>query len=268
MSGFIYYLSGYQGALTPDTVERVGLGYAFDSAPSCAEVSGPDGKRGLVFADLDRAEPPPLGYCETTQKWRRVPQRSETPVAQAWVGLVATSPPAPSCLRRPKALPGEEVELLDGSKWLIPHAKQFLEERDGQVGWMITLPRAVDINDSGEFVEGDVSKQYRELWRVAEGFTGQMGTAIEEASNKEQSFNVQAHLLDAVRAIQANYYVDGIELAMLSALSIETAGEVMMTLIDWHTFQELMSKKKLSDGLNSANGNSGEPKDTDQLLPI
>jgi len=259
MAGFLYYVSGHQGTLSLDGVRNLGLGYAFDAAPSCANVEGPDGKRGTVFAALDRAGAPPLGYNAKTQTWRRVPRPDKAiPAAQVWVGSVMDDPPTPSILGRPAMLDGYPVTLPDGNQWLVPVARRYADDA-GEVGWYMTLPRYLDYTDDGKFVEGGVQRQYQRLWATAEEFVKYMGETIQQVKTGDpMQLDLQAHFRDAVTAVQTNYYVAEVELAMLGALSTESATQIMLTLIDWFTFQDIIDKKKLSEAASSEPGSSGD----------
>lgn len=252
MAGFIYYVELHQGALTLDRVRALGIGYAFDASPMCADMHGPDGKRGTIFADTIRDGAPPVGYSNDSQTWRKIPN---CPAAQVWVGHVANDPPTPSILQRPAMINGYDLDLADGHTWTVPTARRYTDD-GANVGWYISLPRYLDYTESGEFTEGGVQRQYQRLWVAAEQFTEYMGGVLEEAGEGESTLDLQAHYHDAVTVLQSNYYVGASELAMLHALTSDTANEVMLRLIDWPAFQELINKKKASDGLSSDAGNS------------
>jgi hypothetical protein len=261
MAGFLYYVQ-QPGILTLDDINNLGLRYAFDAAPSCATVEGPDGKRGIMFADVARPSAPGISYSAKTQAWRKIPQ---SPAAQVWVGHLINDPPTPSILQRREMLPGHKVTLADGRDWMIPTARHFVEE-NGEVGWNVSLPQQVELDDDGVFIVGNVQAKYRKLWSISEEFAARMGNEINAAGGNDVQFDLQQYFKDAITAIQTNYHVGPAELAMLGALSVECVSNVMLALIDWFTFLELLEKKKRSAGSHSDDGNSAELMATNQRL--
>ena len=258
MAGFLYFAEGTQGVLRHADVVTLGLGYAFDKAPSCAECAGP-ASRGVLFADISRVGAPPIGYSATKQQWRKIPGDSEHPV---WVGMLLDDTPVPGVLQRLQMLPGHDVTLADGHTWTIPVARRYVNT-GLDIAWVPGLPRQTEYTEQGEFVEGAVQRKYAHLWDVAEAFTAYVSKSLQDGEG-EATLAIQEFYHDAVQAIQANYFVGPAELSLMGALSFDGAQDVLLSLIDWPTFSDLVAKKKHSDTTSSGNGKEGSPQDTPQ----
>lgn len=265
MAGFLYYLPGSRGSLSLADMSRAGIGYAFDQAPSCADVDGPDGGRGVVCAACDRPDPPPLGYSNTGQVWRKVPAENVSP--RAWVGMVASlHPPTPIDLIRLETLPGHDVRMANDTVWSVPFARRYIETDSGVASYDC-LPQTVDLDDDGRFIEGDRIAKHNRLWGISEAFVAYTTEALATKEGEtEPQLDPQKLFNDASDAIAVNYYISAVELVLLRALDTNAAINVLRAVIDWDNFLDLANKKKHSEPLSTDDGKPALPQDTSQPL--
>jgi len=225
-----------------------GLSYAFDAehkpiSCGCTHGPRPDGAAGIVLcASSDR-----IGYYPERQKWRAMQGNPDV-----WVGMELQHVPTPEDIARKRQADGEVIKGRNGSQWLIPRARQW-DDFDGALLYRLTLPAAIDIDDSGEMVRGEVLAEYRELWRLASAYSDGEEVAI-------------ADLLTA--AIGANYRAGITELILLGLVDTSQSffKSALDVVLDEQRGLELLKKRGEPTGVMS-NGSSGASRPTTDDQP-
>jgi len=250
MPGFLYYLPGEARKLTREELDEVGLTYAFDRNPTSNGCrAGPGGKSGMVLASGDTK----VGYYPDQQTWKRIPGNK----ADAWVGIYADSPPGPDDLARDKQLDGHLVELSDGHKWLIPKARQWIEE-DGELRWQHTLPQRLARNEQGHWVPCGPVDKYARLAEIVNLWGPSQELSYDDAISCG---------LDILRANYTGLGFDEVEL--LSLFDTDCLRVILGALMDQPTWEDRLKKKQAdlaltSDGANTSDGETDSTPDTDQ----
>jgi hypothetical protein len=256
MPQFIYYLPGVDRAsATPEQLAAFGLGYAFEH-PVCAGVTrGPSdskdepGPPGVVVSESREGVPP--RYLPDKQTWRRLP-------GEAWVGMFSNGPPTPKDLAREEQLSGYLLHLADGRPWHVPCARRWHPSQDDDnPTCVVALPKGLAYLD-GRWVTGHVVERYRPLWGLVESYCEAMRQACEAAGDEiKTNILFQFDQLDllAVGALQLNYRVADIELAMLGAYDEKSRQAIVDAVLDNPGFEALTVKKKLLSLTGRAAGN-------------
>lgn len=238
MAGFLYYTPGRKDKLNLDDLRGLGLGYAFDNAPSCCGVQGgPDKSNGLVVADSKRIPDHLIRYHADRQTWRRMPG------SEAWAGFYTDDPPLPRDLLRPAALRGHPVELGDGNTWIVPIARAIREDNDMPVPVM-AVPTVSGLDDDGNWTQGDVAARYRPLWDVA----CQWWDIKAQAAGQDAPVTFAESHDAALVALATNYYVGKVEIVLRGLFSWHAVTRILDATVDWPTIQDFMEKKTLADG--------------------
>lgn len=249
--------------------ELPGLGHHFDAddAVVARQVpgfeSGGEKRAGIVVARAKTIPERRVGYYPTTQRWRRMTGKGLAASGRLWVGrdLELSSP---GILARPDPLPGHRVELGDGREWIVPIARQFLEA-DGVTAPCSVVPRAMTLDESGEWVQGDVVDRWRTLWTIGEFWAEAMGTLARKAAkgSAAQGYNY-AELADrAVEALGSSYRIGRDEAALLGLITQETAVEILHAVIDMPGLRQLTEKTASAGDPLAEAGSPADPSSGD-----
>lgn len=248
--GLLYFVPGEKRGMAsnPTKIAELGIGHAFESTPTAAEViGGPAGDGVILVADAAHVR---TGYYPHEQEWRKVPGST------AWVGRELDKPLESLSLARGKQFTGHFVTLADGKQWLVPVARQAFE-RDGQLaGAGCALPRATSVDDEGNWIVGDVQPAYAALWAVAERVWDQLVTqttaAADEGVDDADEVHVSLSFGDlndaALLALATNYRVGKAEVAMLGLFDTDCVIQVLRALVDLPTVDLFLKKKQTGQG--------------------
>lgn len=246
-NGFVYHIPNHHGSVDWSTLKTLGLTYAFDSAPAFADANGPDG-RGVLFAssaDLIR-------YNPQGQEWRKIPK------SDAWVGRFTDRPsPGPEDLVRQTMLRGYMIALADDRQWQIPMARAF-SESNGDIGSVVTLPQYMGVDDVGNWVQKGIEQRYQELWDRSERFIEFMVQGYGEGEQSTVILPTNDYFDTAVYALQTNYRIGPAEIDLCRLMTEDKADAILLALIDWHTFVELIKKKEASEQCGTTDGNEDD----------
>lgn len=255
MPGFLYFLEGRGQNTKLADARLAGLGYAFAAVTPCPCQTGPGGRSGVTIADPARVDSARIKFVPAEQTWRKIPGQAEG----LWLGRWNEDRIGPAELKRPDMLSGHPIKLLDGSEWIVPIARGHAVE-DGDVRWFAMLPPALELDDSGQWVPGDVLPKYRHLMEIAGRWSESRlqasrqardilraaGRSVdvddEEPAEVELILDFQDYVAAAVAVLQTNYYVGAVELAAMQLLSDDLAEEVLNLLIDLPGMIELQKK--------------------------
>ena len=238
MSGLLYYIPDVQRHRIGD-MDQYGLVHVFGNSArdqTVAEVRvGPVEHSGVVIADKNADMK--VGYYPGEQTWRKIPK------SEAYVGYYADNKPTPGDLARKKQIQGHFVTLGNGNGWLVPTARQYVDE--GM--YRCALPTIAAVNDDGEWDETEVRSQYVELWNIAQRWWDSLSQSLAEEEGVEDDKPVQfnfSDLLDsAVSALSTNYKIGKAEASLLELLDVSTAQEVLLAVVDWPTVKSMLEKK-------------------------
>jgi len=249
MAGLFYYAPGRVSVYRED-LAAIGLGYAFERNPDCRQCQrGPDGDRGVVFADSRFVPLALLGYFEAAQRWSKVPGSA------AWVGVNNDTPPKPNDLARDSQIVGHYVALADDQSYLCPVARALDMSGDSLTPYL-ALPRTVAVDESGEWGTGGVVPKFRRLWDTAtRWFEAVRGAGIGDDSAAKFEFADIAE--SALLALQTNYRVGKAEVSLLGLFDDRCMTEVLQALVDWPTLEAWLKKKAASSAALA--GSSSEP---------
>lgn len=279
MAGFLYYLPGYQSTSVQE-LAQLGLGHAFDDRSRLTRRSGkgPDGAEGLLVSST--AEAKDLRYDGDRQQWRKVAG------SHVWVGLWTDDRPTPAELARPDQVDGHMIELGDGNRWLVPVAHSQVRAD--------ALPRTLVLSDDGESVAEKPLEAFEALSKAAERVFDQFRRDAEEmadetsrdregAESEEHTglSRAEAYWI-AVRALQTNYRVAGVEVSMLDLVRTDkllTEDGILGALIDLpvalQVAEELQKKDSEGEsptadtqgGSSTRSGSEGSSPTTDPPTP-
>lgn len=237
----IYYIPHAAGAeLTAAELTDLGLAYALDHPQFAGVTRGPSatdepGPPGLVASE--QGDPRPPKYLADVQTWRPL-------VGDVWVGIYTDNPPTPAELARPEQLPGYLVPLADGRPWHVPCARRWFDGDEPTVHCV--LPRSMDYTAGSGWAAGDVKPRYRALWRLVEDYTRTVAAALGDAEDDprtEVRFRFDALDELAVGALQMNYRVGPVELAMLGAYDEQSRKAIIDHVLDNPAWVSLVKKK-------------------------
>lgn len=233
MAGFMYFIDGWVNPVSDETIDQVGLRYAFERRPMFAQINGrtPSGRPGSLLADQARLGEATFAYAGDKQRWEKRP-RVQVPdgAFDVYVGQWNDHPPQPADLLRRNPLPGTEVKLA-GHNWTIPRLLMYASES----GFTLDLPRYVDLDEHGTVVGGETVEEYRPAADLAERVFAVMRNGTTSAAAVELS----------VEALQLNYVVSMIEAVKLLRLFREDQSllSIVHAAADWDTFEQLREKK-------------------------
>ena len=238
MSSFLYFTEGDGSPISLEQVKGWGLGYAFDAKPSSCQIEGrtPSGGRGWLFFDQKRLGDAFVGYNDALQTWRKIPN------SEVWVGFDQAKKPEPSTLLRPQPLQGELVKLADGKQWQIPKLRMFA----GVDGFQSAMPVLVDLDDDGNWVSGGATAGLDHFGAIADRLTsGMVDSLLDESIDPLTT----TEMLDiAVALLQAGYFVDKVEVAMLRLLTNDQLlMEIGKVAVDFDAAMDWAVKKNTED---------------------
>lgn len=233
---FLYFKPGVK-EVTADIFRKAGLDYAVRKDMLSSECNGgPDDTAGAIccpgFSGI-------FGYRADSQKWEQIHG------TDMWVGFDTREPPSVEELAREDQVLGEYVELGDGQSWMIPIARQWIEEGE-RIVYAPKLPRSREYAD-GKWRSGDVVPSYIELWNHATSFWDALTAATVTTEGSDTIASVQwtyQEETDAcVCALQANYHVGPTEVSELKLLDDTTASKIMGVVVELASFETLIKKK-------------------------
>lgn len=221
MPGFMYFVPG---AASSDeaikTLRQMGAAYALEgrTAFQACDAGGPDGVAGIL------GETGPLHIPESeTPAWREVAGGA------FYVGLVRSDPPAPADLFSESALPGLEVELGDGNRWIIP----IVRDPSGEAA----VPRCRMLGPDGKWRPGAVAPRFAELWKGA----SRVWDALLGALTGSPVVVKDADAL-AVQALGVNYRVAAAEVELLGLLEDKARiVDVLKAAVAWPAVTEILT---------------------------
>lgn len=237
---FLYFVPGGTREV-PDA-----LRYAFEQPPVFVAVTGegPSQTPGMVIAAgtyLKQAHR--VGYYPEQQTWRLDPS------TKAWVGFYTNEPPTEFELRRSRMVSGHWIELGNGEQWMIPLCRAFVEGANG-LRHVEKLPRSMDVDDSGQWVFGDVLPRFRRIWDASKTWYDAFAESLEAAKRDGDYLNVELQGVSIAQAgdwalelIAANYRVGKIEVAILRLIDDDTRPEILNLSIDTPYFMQWAQKK-------------------------
>lgn len=237
MPGFMYFVETEKPVTNLEQIRSFGLGYAFDEMPVVSKLERtPTGRPGVLIVDEARLSPRIGRYKPSEQTWRTFGNMA--------VGYYSDAKPTPSDLIRREALPGRYVTLSDGNEWLIPQV--YLWEDDRAVK---ALPKFMDVDEHGEWVEGDVVAKYAPLVTRLTPFFDKWCESVKQAVEKGTDFTLDYSIDHCTAVIATNYCVSPRELAILQAIEKDMTPALVLfiacdltTAIDYLT--EAFSEKK------------------------
>lgn len=241
MTAFCYWIPNARTSIKLPEINSLGLGYALENqftARGCT--NGPDDTNGIVLCHGSNADGR-LGYHEERQLWKQIPGST------VWCGHYHDELPTPEELLRKDTISGEQVVDDRGESWIAPIARKRVEE-NGELLWSYNVPRSLSLDESGQWIPGDVKPRYKRLWEDA--------LLCERVMIDQEEIEVDIDDM-AVRALQINYRVSAIELDMLGIYDETFRGAVVGALIDLQTLLGWLKKKtdeRDTDGGSSVSG--------------
>ena len=224
-------------ALSPADVARLGCAHVLPRFKKCnLGASGPGGHVGML-ATYGGEE---IGYYPDKQIWRK---RGPG----VWVGMWRELPrPTLAELATDAQLPGHEVVLRDGQRWVAPMAREWDDSAESS---RVRVPAAFDLDDDGRWVRGEVEERYRRLWEIASKRWDSIG---DEAA----ALLVTDATDMAVECLAVNYRIGRVEAALLGLFDDQgrAAIEVLDAAVDLPTIRRWMQKK--TDRLDGASNTS------------
>ncbi len=227
MSTFLYFIPKQKGPVSIDTVQGLGLGYAFeDTVLVCNANTGPGGKPGTVICSTDKYFSP--GYRKSKQTWRKMLG------TDIYLGWEKDKKPTEETLIRPDPIEGHAVKLGDGQNWSIPIARYV----NGSTAF-----EKVNVFDGTEWIPGTVKEQYKKLFNDA---CSKWDTMINAEVGKSITFTDDCNIVSNAMAI--NYRIGPHEISALGLLTTQTQRKALQAVVDWPTLEEMAaeyeSKKK------------------------
>lgn len=250
MAGLLYWLPKLDRSIKIEDVRAAGLGHAFERGLAANTFHGKDGKKpfgaaGVTFADPDRVQK--IGVYDG-QTWKQAPGQ------KFWIGWYDNQRPGPGDLARSKMLDGHCVRLADGNDYLAPVARGW-NDSDDDPGWFHAVPRLTELDDAGNWIQGDVVAAYRPLWELATAWWDMKNRAAEAVEEGAEQVRVDfeidtfAGLNDAAAfALGQNYRVSKYEIAALGLFDTHSAQRILDALVDGPTFRAWLEKKTPAAG--------------------
>lgn len=206
------------------------------AGPCSARMKGPGDQEGLFLsADADS-----IRYLPDQQEWI---ERADG----VWVGVNRDRPmPTPDGLAKPKQLPGPEVTLADGNRWVVSQLRVFASEH----GWAVAVPTRMKLVD-GEWQSGEVLPEFADADALGEDLLARMLAAYESIENPDATDGMT--FADAAgyvaRVLAVNYRVGPEELSLLGALPMDgRLGEVLRAATDYDSAEAWVEKKLAAPG--------------------
>lgn len=209
-----------------------------------------------------------LEYKPGEQTWVQIPDRFA--LKPAWLGWWNDDPPTEDDLRRKKTLPGNEVQLIDNTKWLVPRLRKYIDSDQMQLIYRTEVPTRLDYDAGGILTIGEVIPEYAAIWKQAMAVADALIGAAKDGDDL-----TEVELIEfAGPLLGINYHVSIFELVKLGILGHEESREIVRFALDMKGFEErlknLLSRSR-STGTNTPSGSEPSSTDspvvTDQPLP-
>lgn len=249
MPGFLYFAPGHK-LIDAAAARSLGLAYAFEGRAVHGRdcLAGPgDAGPGFLFADREHVPASALKLDVDRQRWVRwQPAAQDEPAAGGLrVGVWDHELPGPADLQREQLLPGTLVEALDGSRWLAPVARRWLEH-EGQLRSNCELPLRRARNDEGIWVATAVQPRYERLWSLAMAYEEALYVAA-AAADHHGNFTFSFPQIDrlTVLALQVNYRLDEAEWDLLGLHDDRIRSAIVDVLIDRLRGEQLVGAQLL-----------------------
>ena len=255
---FLYFIPSSAQQVTPDDIERLGLGYAIDH-PTSRGCTGPGHQRGFVMGSN------PESLCRMdpqTQSWVAAPKLDGDGVPY-YVGWEGDLPTAES-LKREQIIAGQMISLVDGSRWTVPQLVNWQAGESVPVVWNTKLPICIDIDDHGNPCDGSVVPRYRDLFDTGLRVLARLAGSREETLTSNQAIRFAANCLGV------NYRVSLLELSskVLSCLSTDDAIRIIHAAVDWKGYQDALGNWAGRQGRPTTAMESGSAEPTPDSAPI
>jgi hypothetical protein len=235
MSCFYYWLPAAKqptnSAAIIKSLRESGLGYAIDSRiTSRTSDRGPDGQRGVVVCAGDNVEGR-LGWWPDEQTWKRIPG------TELWCGMFTADRPKPDDLARTELVTGEWLTFDDGSTWMVPKARRWVEH-EGKLLWVMNLPQCLTLDEDGQWVQGGIKAKYQRLWELA--------TAYESTADTDGVYRFTLSQLNelAISTLQVNYRIGPVEIDLLGVFDETIRHRIIDVLLDVATVVEWSKKNE------------------------
>ena len=225
MAPFIYAIPQVT-AVSSGLVKRIGLDEVLqDTDPSQHKFrqigKGPEGQAGVLFMVTENTKL--LHYKPDEQTW------DKSRNGKYWIGFYNKDKPTELILRRPRQLAGHDVELQDGSKWLIPIARI--------ITGVSTLPQSLFIDSQDEITTRPL-QQYTAFTDRVDELWDDFRAEIDPKSGKEPNLSTADRMHLAAEALSWNYHVSLNEINMLGLITTQNLIEIMSAIIDVTTLIE------------------------------
>jgi hypothetical protein len=221
------------------------------SAITARQVQAPHMGNGLLVtrgdADICRVDP-----SGDNQRWHKMPTKF-TGGKDIWCGWWLDKVPSAETLARKQQLPGVEVALVGGEKWLVPTLRKFVESDRPWPVYNVSLPTILEYDTDGNLTIGAVIPEYRDLWSRAL----QVADYVVEGNGQ---LNATEAIEFAGQVLRLNYHVSMFEVVTLGLMTEQNALDVVWKSLDmlgWRDRIKNLVSRLQSSGTNSANG--GEP---------
>jgi len=231
MSGFIYAISN-AGMVTAKKLEEVGLANIFE---------------GVNYSQRQTAQGPGGGDCTLICIGDDAKRLYFKPEEQSWqqslngkyrVGFYEKDRPTPEILARENQINGHEVELGDGSKWLVPIARIITGGS--------ALPQSLVLGKNGE-VTTEALPQYAQFSAKAEKVWEDFLIEIKQREG-ESKLTIAERMTLAIEALAWNYHIGTEEINLLKLITTQNLHEILEVIIDVPTLikvaKEMETEKK------------------------
>lgn len=229
---FLYFIPDVT-TLSREKITQLGLDYADLKTGGRGVNGGPGGKNGVITCGGGDAG---AGYYPLKQIWAPAPQGDEDE-PPFWVGYAKADKPTPESLQRAQLHGGEWVTFLDGSKWLVPHLREWLEgDSDASpVLYQVTLPCLVTVDRYGLASKGGVIPAYEQIYEAGLKIHAQLAHGVRSLTDAQW-------LQFAADLLSMNYRVGLFELseAVSKYLSCDDAVAVVKAGIDFDGYTRTM----------------------------
>ena len=256
---FLYFIPDRGVGFSLDDAKTLGLDRVLSVSMHHRECDGPAGQHGVIVARSESLASARVGYWPDKQTWRKLPG------IEAWAGFETGSPPGPAELVRAATLPGHQLALGDGRSWLVPVA---IEASGPPLRFRKALPVTMDVNDAGEWIDGEVLEAYRPLWEIAADWWDarvELAQHVSEGKRddefRDERFTKGWIFDSAVDVLAVHYRLGKLEVAMLGLFSSNAGMEVLDYLVDEPGYRAIReaeaTQKKTADGSSTGDGPEG-----------
>lgn len=239
MSGFLYFLPN-ERTYQPTHLVEYGLQHIVDAGVGILQqqvIRGPGCQPGVLIGAEDQWT---QGDVKWSDQLKHRPFPKPHAAKQAMCCWLDGKLPAANVLARTKQLPGQYLTLADGNKWLVPHARRWLD--DGM--YASVIPKVIGVDEeTGEYIAKDVAIQYRELNRLAEEyFSAYLAAAVQAGVNGQASIVIDDPIAFMFAALSANYRVSATELDVLGAVDEMAFGDFAAVIMDRKSIEPIQKK--------------------------